>query len=115
MHLKHLCRASDGAGAGKRAHRTGGHAAQSAVLTEHSCIRKSRNPTKSECQVAFELRKFWRRRSWLSSVGRAKAIGRRWRADSRCSQASRRRGIRTRAHSPGTAAERGWSLASGGR
>ena len=111
MHLKHLCRASDGAGAGERSHRTGGHAAQSAVRPEHTRIRENRNPR--SLKAAFELQS-WRRRSWLSSVGRAKAIGRRWRADSQCSQASRRRGIRTRTHSPGTAAERGWSLAIGG-
>ena len=62
----------------------------------------------SQSALNFE---FVHRRSWLSSVGRAKAIGRRWRADSRCSQASRRRGIRTRTHSPGTAAERAEWLA----
>ena len=55
MHLKHLCRASDGAGAGERAHRAGGHAAQRPVLTEHTRIRESRHPMLQSLKVAFEL------------------------------------------------------------
>ena len=93
---------------GQEATRHKGQCSQSIrafVRAATQCCKVSQSALNFECVM--------RRRSWLSSVGRAKAIGRRWRAGSQCSQASRRRGIRTRTHSPGTAAERAEWLAVG--